>query len=58
MLNLKGSNNDAICNSYAKQKNSNEIKLVNNYIIVFLNKETNWALSLFLFLKEVDETSK
>jgi hypothetical protein len=40
MLNLKGSNNDAICDSYAKQKNSNEIKLVNNYIIVFLNKET------------------
>jgi len=40
MLNLKGSNYDTIGNSYAKQKNSNEIKLVNNYIIVFLNKET------------------
>jgi len=39
-LNLKGSNYDTIGNSYAKQKNSNEIKLVNNYIIVFLNKET------------------
>lgn len=40
MLNLEGNNNDTICNSYEKQKNNNEIKLVNNYIIVFLNKET------------------
>ena len=40
MLNLEGSNNDTVCDSYKKQKNNNEIKLVNNYIIVFLNKET------------------
>ena len=40
MLNLEGSDYDTVADSYAKQKNSNEIKLVNNYIIVFLNKKT------------------
>jgi hypothetical protein len=40
MLNLEGSNNDTVCDSYEKQKNNNKIKLVKNYIIVFLNKKT------------------
>jgi hypothetical protein len=40
MLNLEGSNNDTVCDSYKKQKNNNKIKLVKNYIIVFLNKKT------------------
>jgi hypothetical protein len=40
MLNLEGSNNDTVRDSYKKQKNNNEIKLVKNYIIVFLNKKT------------------
>jgi len=40
ILNLEGSNNDTVCDSYEKQKNNNKIKLVKNYIIVFLNKKT------------------
>jgi predicted component of viral defense system (DUF524 family) len=40
MLNLKGSNNDTVCDSYEKQKNNNKIKLVKDYIIIFLNKKT------------------
>jgi hypothetical protein len=40
MLNLKGNNNDSICKSYKNKKNKKEIKLVDDYVIVFLNKKT------------------
>jgi replication fork clamp-binding protein CrfC len=40
MLNLEGDNYNTIGHSYEKQKNNNEIKLVDDYVIVFLNKKT------------------
>jgi len=40
MLNLKGNNYNTIGHSYEKQKNNNKIKLVDDYVIIFLNKET------------------
>ena len=40
MLNLEGSNNDVICKSYKNKKVKGDIKLVDDYIIVFLNKKT------------------
>jgi hypothetical protein len=40
MLNLKGTKNDSICKSYQNKKNKKEIKLVEDYVIVFLNKKT------------------
>jgi hypothetical protein len=38
MLNLNGNNNDTILNSYQERKSFNEIKLVDDYYIIFLNK--------------------
>jgi hypothetical protein len=38
MLNLNGNNNDTILNSYQERKSLNEIKLVDDYYIIFLNK--------------------
>lgn len=40
MLNLKGSNMNTVFNSYIDKKQKGEIKLVENYVIVFLNKKT------------------
>jgi hypothetical protein len=39
MLNLNGSNNNSIFNSYQKKKLLGEIKLVKDYQIIFLNKK-------------------
>lgn len=39
MLNLKGNNNNTISKSYHKQKSLGEIKLIDDYHIVFLNKK-------------------
>jgi hypothetical protein len=39
MLNLKGNSNDTIRKSYTKQKLSGQLKLVNDYQIIFLNKK-------------------
>jgi hypothetical protein len=40
MLNLTGNNNKSICKSFAKQKKLGEIKLIEDYQIVYLNKQT------------------
>lgn len=40
MLNLEGKSNKSICKSYKNKKNKNEIKLVDDYQIVFFNKQT------------------
>ena len=40
MLNLKGNNMSTVCNSYIDKKQKGEIKLVENYVIVFLDKKT------------------
>lgn len=40
MLNLKGNNNKTICKSYFKQKSLGQLKLVEDYQIVFLCKKT------------------
>jgi hypothetical protein len=40
MLNLKGNNNNSIFESYQTKKNNGELKLVEDYVIVFLNKQT------------------
>lgn len=39
MLNLKGNSNNTISKSYFKQKSSGEIKLIEDYHIIFLNKK-------------------
>jgi hypothetical protein len=40
MLNLKGSNMNTVFNSYCDKKEKGEIKLVEDYVIVFLDKKT------------------
>lgn len=40
MLNLKGGNMNTVFNSYVDKKQKGEIKLVKNYVIVFLDKQT------------------
>lgn len=41
MLNLKGNNNTSIGKSYKDKKNKGEIKLIEDYQIIYLNKQTN-----------------
>jgi predicted component of viral defense system (DUF524 family) len=40
MLNLKGNSNNTIFDSYQTKKMNGELKLVEDYVIVFLNKQT------------------
>ena len=40
MLNLTGNNFSSVCKSYEKQKEKNNIKLTQDYVIIFFNKET------------------
>lgn len=41
MLNLEGGTQKSIRTSYKNKKNKGEIKLVNDYYIIYLNKQTN-----------------
>jgi hypothetical protein len=41
MLNLNGNNDKSICKSYKHKKEKKDIKLIDDYVIIFLNKKTN-----------------
>ena len=50
MLNLKGNKNNTICKSYLKQKSLGQLKLVEDYQIVFLNKKTKKFIFLVILI--------